>query len=466
MPNYQRRIVYLSEAQREELFSNGSITVNGATITYDANDMYVTPQEEPYVKPVGGIPGSDLASDAFPQEVIVSSTQPADEGNKIWIGEDSGTEYSVPTMADLDNYVQKTDYATYSDYGVVKLQSGGGLQFDSTSNNIKIDTASSSHTKAGTNTLRPITAFNQHESAFYGLAKAAGSDMASSSNAVGTYTDTAKAAIQTMLGVPGDVQINGTSIVNNGVANVPIADSTNFGVVKIDLANGITLSNNALAIVGSSVAQYKTGGSNYRVVTPYGQHNAVFYGLAKAAGADMASSSNAVGTYTDAAKIAIQKMLGIYQAPWELIREDTFTNAEEADHTITVDGNGNPFELTDVIYLFETPKLATSAEVVDYGKTYFYYDSTNMIQIAMGAYTQAANSSAHGAYAKITCEDGIVTFEYAAQSTSGSGANIRRIYRENFSDVYNISNFSISKIVICKVTGTAHYKIYGKRKWT
>lgn len=47
MPNFQRRIVYLSDAQREQLFSNGSITVNGVTVTYSDSDMYVTPQADP-----------------------------------------------------------------------------------------------------------------------------------------------------------------------------------------------------------------------------------------------------------------------------------------------------------------------------------------------------------------------------------------------------------------------------------
>ena len=37
----------------------------------------------------------------------------------------------------------------------------------------------------------------------------------------------------------------------------------------------------------------------------------MFYGLAKIAGTDMKSSNNAVGTYTDEAKGAIQNMLGI-----------------------------------------------------------------------------------------------------------------------------------------------------------
>lgn len=37
------KIVYLSEVQKNELFTNGTITVNGQTITYSDNDLYVTP---------------------------------------------------------------------------------------------------------------------------------------------------------------------------------------------------------------------------------------------------------------------------------------------------------------------------------------------------------------------------------------------------------------------------------------
>ena len=59
--NYQKHIVYLSEAQKEELFETGSVTVGGVTVTYNENDLYVTPQAVPYVKPLRGIPASDLA---------------------------------------------------------------------------------------------------------------------------------------------------------------------------------------------------------------------------------------------------------------------------------------------------------------------------------------------------------------------------------------------------------------------
>ena len=37
------KIVYLSEAQCQELFANGSVTSGGVTVEYSANDLYVTP---------------------------------------------------------------------------------------------------------------------------------------------------------------------------------------------------------------------------------------------------------------------------------------------------------------------------------------------------------------------------------------------------------------------------------------
>ena len=44
MPNYQKKIVYLSEEQKDILFSEGEITVEGQTVVFNENDMYVTPQ--------------------------------------------------------------------------------------------------------------------------------------------------------------------------------------------------------------------------------------------------------------------------------------------------------------------------------------------------------------------------------------------------------------------------------------
>ena len=52
MPDYLSKIVYLTEAQKETLFSAGTITVNNRTITYNENDLYLTPD------PAGSTPVS------------------------------------------------------------------------------------------------------------------------------------------------------------------------------------------------------------------------------------------------------------------------------------------------------------------------------------------------------------------------------------------------------------------------
>lgn len=61
--------------------------------------------------------------------------------------------------------------------------------------------ATSGQIKGGVYADAPIVPANEHEAAFYGLAKAAGdSTQRASNNEVGTYTDSAKAAILAMLG--------------------------------------------------------------------------------------------------------------------------------------------------------------------------------------------------------------------------------------------------------------------------
>lgn len=109
-----------------------------------------------------------------------------------------------------------------------------------------------------------------------------------------------------------DVQVNGTSVVNDGVANVPIASSTNLGVVYA-AGDGIFIyASGKIVVQASTSAEIKAGTNGNKPIVPGKQHEAAFYGLAKAAGdTSQSASSNAVGTYTDAAKDAIMLMLGI-----------------------------------------------------------------------------------------------------------------------------------------------------------
>lgn len=271
-----------------------------------------------------------------------------------------------------------------------------------------------------------------------------------------------------------DVQVNGTSILSQGVANVPLANSTTPGVVIVrEKSDGLRIdSNNRLSIARPTEADLKEGNTSYRVLSPEYQHISTFYGLAKAAGADMAPSSNPVGTYTDAAKIAIQKMLGIYQAPWEVIRSDTGTNAEEADIDITVDGNGNAFELTDVRILFWLPTQQTVAKKGDYGRIFAYYSSSGADTAYCGQWEQTAGQTGRICGAEILQENNMIKtsmYKNAILNSEIAENSTLRLYpyASNNSQIWSLLSEQriYSKVAITKVTGTYGYVIYGKRKW-
>ena len=154
-----------------------------------------------------------------------------------------------------------------------------------------------------------------------------------------------------------DVKVNGTSVLSQGVANLPIASNNDFGVVK----TGSTVyldGNNKLAVNNASDNGIKAGTSTTSYIVPSRQHIATFYGLAKLAGADMASSSNAVGTFTDAALKGIRKMLGIPNSTWELIADVTTTEDLERVN-VTTDTNGLEFKLSEMYVRAELPQPTT-----------------------------------------------------------------------------------------------------------
>lgn len=107
-----------------------------------------------------------------------------------------------------------------------------------------------------------------------------------------------------------DVQVNGASVVSGGVANVPESGRDRFGVVKNNIYYGVYVVDGTLRVVGASEAELKAGSVQYREVNPNNQHISTFYGLAKAAGADMNIYESAtVGVYTEREISAIHEML-------------------------------------------------------------------------------------------------------------------------------------------------------------
>ena len=261
----------------------------------------------------------------------------------------NGWEMIGNTQIDLSNYATKDELPDVpvqdvQIYGVSMVQDGvatiplgaatrAGVVASSTAFGTDIDTigrvktakATTNEIKLSTQNYKPIVPSNQHEAAFYGLAKAAGdATQSSSSNIVGNYTDEAKTAIQTMLDVPAksdipdvpvqDVQVNSTSILNNNIANIPYGTTNVFGVVKALPNYGVYADRGTLSVAKAENSQVKEGIHRYKPLVPYTQHLATFYGLATASGdTTQSQSENEVGNYTDTAKEKIQSMLGISQ---------------------------------------------------------------------------------------------------------------------------------------------------------
>ena len=317
MPN-SKQIVYLSQSQYAELIANGTITVDGVTVTYDENDIYVTPQAEPVT------------------DVRVAGTSIAANG------------------------VAEIPLATATTAGAIII--GDGLQKGSTK--LLTNPAIDAQIKAGIKIYEPIVPSKQHISTFYGLAKVAGHDEASSTESVGTYTPEAKGAIQQMLGVSdliapsenslvasqayaiGDIftangklykataaiaaneaiilqntgeEVAGANAIETKVGEgfvkfTDYATANKAGILRP--AGGLTITEDRLYTYPAMGSMISNGTEMYRPITPKQQHEAAFYGLAKAAGdTTQSASSNEVGQYTDEAKLAIRSMLGAASEP-------------------------------------------------------------------------------------------------------------------------------------------------------
>lgn len=157
-----------------------------------------------------------------------------------------------------------------------------------------------------------------------------------------------------------DVQIDGTSIVSNGVAEIPRASTTNAGVFVVGTGLTVSPSTNRVTLNPAWESLIKTGTEGYLAITPKHQHESAFYGLAKAAGdTTQSSSSNAIGTYTDEAKASIQTMLGVQSlfTP-ELIADETLTE-DVAQYVINTDISGQPFKVRKGIMIVDANATLT-----------------------------------------------------------------------------------------------------------
>ena len=109
MASFMKRLVYLTEEQLQTLFSTGTLTVDGRTITYSDDDMYVTPQPTPlYMTDIG----SGLALSGG--KVVVTGKLDASEKGAIDGVAELGHDGKVPS-SQLPSYVDNVlEYDTYA----------------------------------------------------------------------------------------------------------------------------------------------------------------------------------------------------------------------------------------------------------------------------------------------------------------------------------------------------------------
>lgn len=219
-----------------------------------------------------------------------------------------------------DDYVKNTDFINTGKAGLVSFKDGSGLQL--ISNYLVVQKASDKAVRMGEESKMPIVPSNQELAVFYGLAKAAGEDESENDLPLGKYTEEAKAAIQKMLGLQ-----------DGYVRKTDYATTTTAGVVKTGTAVRVD-SNGVLTLGAPTASELRSGSTAQKPLSPVNQHSAVFYGLAKAAGADLKDSGSTVGEYPNEAKQAVRKLLSADASDFSLLSKVT---TEENGTTISAD---------------------------------------------------------------------------------------------------------------------------------
>ena len=280
----------------------------------------------------------------------------------------------------VENYVRTNAFASSIRAGLVRVSDTSGISVNSMTGAMQLILATDAQVKAGVIEYNIIAPVNQHKSVFYGLTKAAGVDMSNSNNLIGSYTDEAKGAIQYMLGFEGifgnyetgtmsthayevgDIFIldgkryQATAAIAQGGIITPgtncrprklnkdyvkftdYATSSTPGLIYVSGGGLIVAADGRLTTNPATEANCKSGGAYSSPITPTYQHAAVFYGLSRAAGVNLANETVTLGTYPDPSKQAIQKMIGLdtILGPYE--SDITADQAYASGETFVMDG--------------------------------------------------------------------------------------------------------------------------------
>lgn len=216
-----------------------------------------------------------------------------------------------------------------------------------------------------------------------------------------------------------DVQVNGTSIVSNGVANVPLANSTTLGCVKpIEQygSYGINInSQGEIYVVPATINDINLRNNAYRSIPP----SRIDYAV-KAAMCDGKGPA-----WTAEEQAAARDRIGI-DKPFELI-EEIVCDGEATAYTRTVDVNGNPYNLLSVYIEFEieTGNSYTSSvffRAYDAESNTVLYEGSSVSQKNYVSYVLGGVDAKNGMYQGWMISGNIASY-------NSGGSNTKRINR-------------------------------------
>ena len=153
-------------------------------------------------------------------------------------------------------------------------------------------------------------------------------------------------------GAPIDVQIKGNSVVQDGVATIPIAGYNRLGVVQLDPAGFAGASvEGILALVPPTNAQISTHAHTQRPITPSCMDYAVKAAMCDGKGA----------AWTAAEQKAARERMGI-DKPYELIEEITTDGAAIVERT--QESDGTPYNFVAIKVAITSPKNLSNVQTV------------------------------------------------------------------------------------------------------
>lgn len=99
------KVVYLSEAQKNTLFSTGSVTANGTTVTYNVNDLYITPPsyDTAPIQNSSSLMTSGAIYNAINNAGFLTSYTETDPTVPSWAKADSKPSYSLSEITGADD---------------------------------------------------------------------------------------------------------------------------------------------------------------------------------------------------------------------------------------------------------------------------------------------------------------------------------------------------------------------------